>query len=94
MGALGFIMVGGGALMVWAGFQGVSLLGMFQAVLTGSPLPTPATPGPGAGKDLAPKTSTKIEPNYAPGYEPDATPPVGSGVLMPGVERPGYYLNP
>lgn len=33
-------MVGGGALMIWAGFQGVPLVEVIKAVLSGTSLPT------------------------------------------------------
>lgn len=39
MGPLGFGMVGAGALMIWAGFQGVQLLDVVKSVLSGTPLP-------------------------------------------------------
>lgn len=73
MGVVGFILVAGGALTVWAGFQGVNVVDVVRSVLAGEGLPT-TTPGAGsqpigtgiggalAGQDRTPGTSTDDKP--------------------------------
>lgn len=55
MGVVGFILVAGGALTVWAGFQGVNVVEVVRAVIAGDPLPrttpAPAAPAPVATDD-------------------------------------------
>lgn len=38
-GWLGFILIGVGALLIWAGFQGVSAFAVVRAILSNEPVP-------------------------------------------------------
>lgn len=78
-GWLGILMIGSGILMVWAGFQGVSLLATFKSVLTGSPMPTKDDPA--AAATLVPGVNTAAE-NIATqldGEKVDGWTPIGDG---------------
>lgn len=62
MGWLGFVLIGGGVLSVWAGFQGVPLTEVIGSVLRGEPVPRAGV----SDADLANKLERKAGPSSGP----------------------------
>lgn len=55
MGWIGIVLIAGGVLMIWAGFQNVNPLDVLRSVLNNEPVPGSADDGtaePGAGDTL------------------------------------------
>lgn len=81
MGVLGFILVAGGALTVWAGFQGVNVVDVVRSVLAGEPLPKAGQPGSGVGGALAGAGDVTRTPGTSSDDKPPST-PAGGGSPM------------
>ena len=74
MGWLGFVLIGGGALAVWAGFEGVNILDVARAVLTGQPVPRATGQG-----GTPPATTPPSGVSGASGFDPKTKDPDGVG---------------
>lgn len=76
MGWLGFVLIGGGTLSVWAGVQGVNVVEVVAAVLSGRPVPRTSSstlPAQQAGDPNA------IDPTGRHGGITTTTPATGGG---------------
>lgn len=69
-GWLGFVLIGAGGLLIWAGYQGVSIVAVLRSILNNEPLPAtssssstssaaPATTGSSGGSGFDPSESAK-----------------------------------
>lgn len=67
-GWLGFVLIGAGGLLIWAGYQGVSIVAVLRSILNNEPLPAtssaaPATTGSSGGSGFAYGRGGEIKPS-------------------------------
>lgn len=66
-GWLGFVLIGAGGLLIWAGYQGVSIVAVLRSILNNEPLPATSSTAPATSSAAPATTGSSGGSGFAPG---------------------------